>query len=162
VLELAREVVSAHERLVATASGGGEILAGPFKLGIIPTLAPYVLPWLIGPFAERYPEVELHLIERPTEVIVRELHENRMDAAILATPLGEASFNEEVLFYDPFYVYAHPTSPLLNRDAVDIDDLDPGGLWLLEDGHCFRAQVVHLCGLHALLGADVCAAHPAG
>lgn len=147
VLELARDVIAAHERLLATVSGGLTDLAGPFTLGVIPTLAPYVLPWFLGRFAARFPRVELTLLERPTELIVREIHAGRMDAAILATPLGEASFIEDVAFYDPFYVYAHPGSSLLATDALDIDALNPGELWLLEDGHCFRAQVVHLCGL---------------
>lgn len=148
VLELAREVVAAHERLLSAAAGGLSELGGPFTLGIIPTLAPYVLPWFLGDFARRYPSVDLTLLERPTEVIVREIHANRMDAAVLATPIGEASLEEEVLFYDPFYVYAHPDSPLLADTAADVDDIEPGGLWLLDDGHCFRAQVVNLCGLH--------------
>lgn len=155
ILELAREVVSAHERLLAAASGGLSELAGPFTLGVIPTLAPYVLRWFLGPFAAAYPDVQLTVFERPTEEIVREIHANRMDAAILATPIGEASLEEEVLFYDPFYVYAQASAPLLGDTGVSVDDIDPDALWLLEDGHCFRAQVVNLCGLERrqLLGS---------
>ncbi len=149
VLALAREVLAAHERLLAATAGGLSALGGPFSLGVIPTLAPYVLPWFLGPFAERYPGVELTLLERPTDTIVAELHANRMDAAILATPLSEPSIVEEILFYDPFYVYCRAGSPALDADEVELSDLDPGGLWLLEDGHCFRTQVVNLCGLHA-------------
>ena len=154
VLELARDVVSAHQRLLASVAAMGE-LAGPFTLGVIPTLAPYVLPWFLGPFAERHPRVELTVVERPTEAIVRELHEGRMDAAVLATPVDEAALVEERLFYDPFYVYAQAGSPVLEADAVDLAQLDPGQLWLLEDGHCFRVQVIHLCGLNhrTLLGS---------
>ena len=71
-----------------------------------------------------------------------------MDAAILATPLDEPSIHEELLFYDPFYLYAHADEPLLEQDAITVDDIDSRKLWLLEDGHCFRAQVINLCGLH--------------
>lgn len=148
VLELAREVVSAHERLLAAAAGGLSKIGGPFTLGVIPTLAPYVLPWFLGPFAERHPEVDLTVLERPTDSIIQLIRAGRMDAAILATPLDEAALVEEVLFYDPFYVYARPDAALLDADEVELSALDPGGLWLLEDGHCFRAQVINLCGLH--------------
>lgn len=143
---LAQEVLMSHERLVAAAKGSLQ-LSGPFSLGVIPTLAPYVLPWFLGPFSERCPEVELTVLERPTESILHELHGSRMDAGVLATPLGESSLANRVVFYDPFYVYAHPDSPLLAHDEVSTHDLDSDGLWLLEDGHCFRNQVVHLCGV---------------
>lgn len=73
----------------------------------------------------------------------------RMDAGLLATPLGEAGLETHVLFYDPFYVYAHPGSALLEQDEVKVEDIDRRELWLLEDGHCFRSQVVYLCGLDA-------------
>ena len=148
LIELARGVVSAHERLIAAAQGTLTEPAGPFSLGIIPTLAPYVLPWFLRDFAEKYPAVELSIVERPTDDIIDELAANRMDAGILATPLGEASLEERVLFYDPFYLYAHRDEPLLERDVVEIADIDSRKLWLLEDGHCFRAQVINLCGIH--------------
>ena len=146
LVELAQDVLMAHERLLSSAKGSLN-LAGPFSLGVIPTLAPYVLPWFLGPFSERYPEVELTVLERPTESILQELHASRMDAGLLATPLGETSLATRVVFYDPFYVYAHPGSPLLRHDEVSTGDLESEGLWLLEDGHCFRNQVVHLCGV---------------
>ena len=155
LLEHMRAVVVAHERLMTAASGSIAEPAGPFSLGIIPTLAPYVLPWFLEPFAKEYPEVELTILERPTDVILSEIAGSRMDAAILATPLGEPSVEEQVLFYDPFYLYAHADEPLLGKDAVDVEDIDSGKLWLLEDGHCFRAQVINLCGFQdaKLLGS---------
>jgi LysR family hydrogen peroxide-inducible transcriptional activator len=148
LIEHARAVVSAHEKLLAVASGKLAKPAGPFAVGIIPTLAPYVLPWFLREFADRHPEVELSIFERPTDTLLAELGANRMDAAILATPLGEPSLAERVLFYDPFYVYAHADDGLLERDAVELADIDSSRLWLLEDGHCFRAQVINLCGIH--------------
>lgn len=150
-----RAVVTAHERLMAAASGTAAEPEGPFALGIIPTLAPFVLPWFLSAFASRYPAVELSIVERPTDDILAEIAANRMDGGILATPLDEASLDERVLFYDPFYLYAHPDEPLLDKDAVDISDIDSRKLWLLEDGHCFRAQVINLCGIHErdLLGS---------
>jgi len=147
LIELAGEVLAAHERLLAASAEVGQ-LSGRFTLGIIPTLAAYVLPWFLAEFAERHPDVELTVRERPTEVIVRELGSQQMDAAILATPLEEPSVIEIPLFLDPFYVYADVGSPILDDDDVRVAHLEEGSLWLLEDGHCFRHQVVHLCGLH--------------
>jgi len=147
LVALAQDVLMAHERLLGAASGATK-LSGSFTLGVIPTLAPFVLPWFLGPFSEAYPDVELTVLERPTASIVAEIQAMRMDAGLLATPLGEPGFEKRVLFYDPFYVYASEGSPLLERDEVTVEDIDRRDLWLLEDGHCFRSQVVHLCGLH--------------
>ena len=147
LIALAQEVLMAHERLLVAASGTAQV-TGRFTLGVIPTLAPYVLPWFLGPFSEQYPRVELTILERPTDTIMAELQAMRMDAGLVATPLGEPWLEGRVLFYDPFYVYAHPASPLLALDEVGLADIDRADLWLLDDGHCFRTQVVHLCGRH--------------
>lgn len=147
LVELIRDVISAHERLLAAAGGGMSKPAGPFVLGIIPTLAPYVLPWFVADFAHAWPHVRLTVLERPTDALLTEIAANRMDAAILATPTGVPSLVERVLFYDPFYVYGQADTPILQEPDVDVDALEPDRIWLLEDGHCFRAQVVQLCGL---------------
>lgn len=147
IVEHAREVLRAHGRLLAAAEGSTE-LSGEFTLGIIPTLAPFVLPWFLGPFSKAHPKVELTVVERTTETIVSEIGGMRMDGGLVATPLGEAGIERRVLFYDPFYVYAQAGSSLLEQDELTLADIDRDDLWLLEDGHCFRHQVVHLCGVH--------------
>lgn len=144
----AEEVLAANARLLSAANDLTEV-SGTFTLGVIPTLAPYVLPWFLGPFAARFPKVELTVQERTTESIVEAIRSLRMDAGILATPLGEPNLATRVLFYDPFYVYADASSALLASDEVSLADVDREDLWLLEDGHCFRNQVIHLCGHHA-------------
>ncbi len=153
LVALAVDVLTSHERLLAAADGA-ERLCGSFTLGIIPTLAPYVLPWFLGPFAEKHPRIELTVLERTTATIVEQVKALRMDAGLLATPLDEPGFESRVLFYDPFYVYARPDSPVLLADEVEAADLEHEPLWLLEDGHCFRNQVVHLCGVrtHGAMG----------
>lgn len=148
LVALAVEVLAAHERLTAAAAGADR-LCGSFTLGVIPTLAPYVLPWFLGPFAAAHPRIELTVLERTTDAIVEAIQGLHMDAGLLATPLDEPGFDTRVLFYDPFYVYAHADSPLLEADELAVSDLEGQGLWLLEDGHCFRDQVVHLCGIRS-------------
>ena len=148
VVRLAREVLAAHQRLVDSADGASEV-SGDFTLGIIPTLAPYVLPWFVKPFAEAFPNVRLTVLERTTDDIVRAIRAMRVDAGLVATPLDEAGVVGRTVFYDPFYIYARQGDPLLAHGEVDVAELDGRGLWLLEDGHCFRNQVIHLCGLQA-------------
>lgn len=145
ILRLAQEVVGAHARLLA-AAGGVHPLTGRVTLGIIPTLASTVVPWFLPAFARSYPNAELSVIERTTAEIVADLQTMRLDAGLLVTPVSEAGLEKRVVFYDPFYVYAHAGSPLLGSDDVDLADIARDDLWLLEDGHCFRNQVLHLCG----------------
>lgn len=148
LVERMRALVVAHQQLVAATDGALTELRGPYTLGIIPTLAPYALPWFLSDFAAAHSAVELTILEMPTDEILVELAAGRMDAALLATPLGEPSILERVLFYDPFYLYAHASDPLLEEDAFDVTELESNKLWLLEDGHCVRAQVISLCGIH--------------
>lgn len=147
IVERAQDVVGAHENLLRLTTGNYTEPAGAFSLGIIPTLAPYVLPWFLPHFAEHYSAVELSVVERPTDELISEVLSGRLDTALLVTPVGERSISERVLFYDPFYVYCHRDDPLLDADLVEVADLDPRKLWLLDDAHCFRAQVTNFCGL---------------
>lgn len=147
VIRLAQEVVGAHTRLLAAAKGLHP-LTGRVTLGMIPTLASTVAPWFIPAFAAEYPDVELVLIERTTAEIVAGLQATRLDAGLLATPLSEPGLEQRVVFYDAFYAYAHLGSPMLRAQEVDVADIAHDDLWLLQDGHCFRGQVVRLCGAH--------------
>ena len=147
LIEHAQAVVSAHQNLLRHAAGNFESPTGELVLGVIPTLAPYVLPWFLARFADEYPTIELRVLERPTDTLVTEISRNRVDVALLATPLHEGSLDERVLFYDPFYVYGNPSEELMAEAEVEVEALDPRKLWLLEDGHCVRTQVTSFCGL---------------
>jgi LysR family hydrogen peroxide-inducible transcriptional activator len=147
IVRLAQEVVAAHARLVAAARGLHP-LTGRVTLGIIPTLASTVVPWFLPAFAKCHPDVELVVVERTTAEIVREIQAMRLDAGLLVTPLPEPGLEKRVVFYDAFYVYAHEASSLLAAEEIGVADIAGDDLWLLEDGHCFRNQVVHLCGAH--------------
>lgn len=147
LLRLAQEVVAAHSRLVA-AAGGLHPLTGRVTLGIIPTLASTVVPWFLPAFAASYPDAELVVVERTTAGIIAELQAMRLDAGLLVTPLAEPSLEKRVVFYDAFYGYAQAGSSLLDGDEIDVADFARDDVWLLEDGHCFRNQVVRLCGVN--------------
>lgn len=120
-------------------------IVGEFKLGIIPTLAPYIIPLFLSAFTDLYPQVELVLEERTTAEIILMLDRDDLDAGILVTPLGSNSIVERVLFYEPFYGFISKTHELFRKDQLDPTDLQHDGLWLLQEGHCFRGQVLNLC-----------------
>lgn len=148
-LEQARQVLREHQKLVhlAQQKRGGEV-AGEFRLGIIPTIASSLVPLFVQSFAEKYPKVELHIDEVKTETILQELEADRLDGAILATPLdGEHNFKIHPLYYEPFEVYLSTGHPLLKKSFLTQAELRSSRIWLLQDGHCFKNQIVNFCSI---------------
>ena len=145
VLEYARKVMHGAQELEELSKSLRGEVAGEFILAVIPTLAPYVLPLFVQKFVEEYPQVELKIFEYQTDEIIRYLKEGKIDGAILATPLEVKEIAEEHLFYEPFKVFLSPSHELLKKKAVDEKDLDLRDAWLLKEGHCLRAQALHLC-----------------
>ncbi|MEO5946044.1 MAG: hydrogen peroxide-inducible genes activator [Chitinophagaceae bacterium] len=123
------------------------IFEGELKLGIIPTLAPYLLPLFIPTFTKKYPAIKLIINELTTETIISRLKDGRIDAGILVTPLNETGIKEQVLFYEEMMAYISPKNAAYKKTYVLPKDIDPTKLWLLEEGHCFRSQIANLCEL---------------
>jgi LysR family hydrogen peroxide-inducible transcriptional activator len=124
-----------------------DIMTGEIRIGIIPTLAPYLLPSLFKKMREKYPDVELTIKETITDEVIYELKNNRLDCGLVVTPLNDASITEDILFYEELFVYVSRKNALYDKKYVLADDIDPNQLWLLEEGHCFRSQVLNLCEL---------------
>jgi len=122
-------------------------MTGELRIGIIPTLAPYLLPTLFKNIREKYPQVNLVAREIITEEVVQELKNNRLDCGIVVTPLKDSSIKEDILFYEELFVYVSKNNALHNKKYVLPGDIDPTQLWLLEEGHCFRSQILNLCEL---------------
>lgn len=122
-------------------------MTGEIRLGIIPTLAPYLLPPLFKAIRENYPQVALVIKESITEELLHDLKNNRLDCGIVVTPLNDTAIKEDVLFYEELFVYVSKKNALHNKKYVLPSDIDPNQLWLLEEGHCFRSQVLNLCEL---------------
>ena len=148
------EIIAQAKKILAEKSLIGEIVhtrkgvvAGELKLGIIPTLAPYLLPLFIHQFIRKYNNVKLVVTELTTDNIIARLKDGRLDAGILVTPLQEAGISEHVLFYEEMMVYASPQNDMYGKKYVLAKDIDPNKLWLLEEGHCFRSQIMNLCEL---------------
>ncbi|KXK37682.1 MAG: hydrogen peroxide-inducible genes activator [Saprospiraceae bacterium] len=117
-------------------------MAGNIKLSIIPTLAPYILPGLIKKFSEMYPKVELIVEEETTKNILNKLKSSEIDVAVLVTPVEEKSLIYVPMFYEEFFLFTHKK---LNKRHASSADLDYKNLWLLQEGHCMREQMLRIC-----------------
>ena len=144
-IKQAEQVVHEHEKLQAVVAQLKGSMAGELKIGVIPTLAPYFLPYAAGAFARKYREVHLRLVELTTDEIVAKLTTDQLDAGLLVTPLRHSGIVEEKLFYEEIFLYAHPNHQVSQLSEVTLADLAQPGMWLLASGHCFRHQVLNLC-----------------
>lgn len=120
-------------------------IKGQLRIGIIPTLAPYLLPLFVKDFLEKYPFVNLSIEELVSEQIIQKLKQDLLDVGILVTPLEDKSIVEIPLFYETFVAYMSTTHPLIHHDFVELKDLNIDEMLLLSEGHCFRNQVVNIC-----------------
>jgi LysR family transcriptional regulator, hydrogen peroxide-inducible genes activator len=122
-----------------------ESLEGEFRLGVIPTLAPYLLPKFLNEFLEKHPGTSFTVMELQTNELIRLLKTNRLDVAILVTPLDDKEIREVPIFYEPILLYTGETLKYYNQERVNLKTLSFENLLLLEEGHCFRGQVENLC-----------------
>lgn len=143
----ARRILAERNQLLETVQSRKGLVTGELRIGIIPTLAPYLLPLFIQPFTKKFPSVKLVVHEMMTELIVSRLREGKIDAGILVTPLQEPGIREFVLFYEELMAYVSKKNAVYEKTYILPQDIDPNKLWLLEEGHCFRSQIVNLCEL---------------
>ncbi|MBT3384851.1 MAG: hydrogen peroxide-inducible genes activator [Prolixibacteraceae bacterium] len=120
-------------------------VSGLLRIGIIPTLAPYLLPIFIGKYKKKYPNIFIKVVEQTTENIVKLLHKDLIDVGILVTPLKEEKINEKPIFYEEMLIYANTGHKLHKQKEITVADIATPEIWLLSDGHCFRDQVINLC-----------------
>lgn len=147
IIEQARKVLAERNLINEIVQHKRGILTGELRIGIIPTLAPYLLPLFVPAFNKKYPHVKLIVQEMRTEYIINRLREGRIDTGILVTPLMEKGIKEHVLFYEEFLAYVSPKNAAFKKTYMLPQDIDPNKLWLMEEGHCFRSQIVNLCEL---------------
>lgn len=124
----------------------GEI-KGNLRLGIIPTLAPYLLPLFLQRFIMNYERVRTTVTEMITEKIVEGLKKGEIDAGLLVTPLDVRGLREQPLFHEEFVAYVSVHDQTFKKKFLAPEDIDANKLWLLEEGHCFRSQILNLCRL---------------
>ena len=146
VVAKAREVLAQAQDLVETARGAAEPLSGPFRLGVIPTIAPFLLPALAPKLRGSYPRLKLYLREDLTERLLERLRGAELDAALIALPYDTGELAVRELFRDEFWFVAREDDPLAREKAIAIERLAPREIVLLEEGHCLRDHAIVACG----------------
>lgn len=147
IIEQARKILGEKNMIEEIVQQKKGIITGLLKVGIIPTLAPYLLPLFIQKFIRQYPLVKLTITELTTELIIAKLREGKIDVGILVTPLDEQGIKEQPLFYEEMMAYVSKKDKAFKKTYMLAQDIDPNHLWLLEEGHCFRSQIINLCEL---------------
>ena len=145
VAERARDVVKMFNSVYEDVAVLKGTVSGVLRLGVIPTVAPYLLPRMVQDFAGRCPDVHLEIKEMITPQIVRAMEHDEIDAAILAGGTCPEGITEDCIFDDRFYAYLSPGHRLFERSNIRLEDLDLKEMLLLSEGHCFRDQILDLC-----------------
>lgn len=145
IIEQARTILRNVESIDDIISQEKDVIDGNVRLGIIPTLAPYLLPRFTKPFIQKYPNVLLTIEEMKTDDLISCLKTDRIDIALLVTPIQDSSLASYHLFDEPFYTYAHTNSDLCKFDILTNEHIQRNDLLLLTEGHCMRDQMVNLC-----------------
>jgi LysR family hydrogen peroxide-inducible transcriptional activator len=151
IVERARKVIAEVEQMGEIARRSQDPEAGTVRLGIFPTLAPYLLPHVLPAIRARFPRLELLLVEEKTDQILARLRDGRLDAGVLALPLHDDQLQIEPLFDEPFVLAVPQRHALAGRPSLKLRDLDDQHLLLLEEGHCLRDQALDVCRMS---GAD--------
>lgn len=147
LIEQARMTLSSTERIKEIIKEERQEVEGTLKIGIIPTLAPYLLPVFIGHYIRKYPSVKVEVEELVSEEIIRRLKHDLLDVGLFVTPYNDEKIVECPVFYEEILVYAHPDHELLRQKNISLKDIATPEIWMLGDGHCFRDQVVNLCAM---------------
>ncbi len=145
VLEQVRQTLKSYNYIRESVAELKGETAGKLRLGVIPTIAPYLLHRFLPDFVKSYPKVELEISEMITEDIVDALRRDKIDAALVASGTCGEGILEYDLFGDRFYCYVSPSNPLYERQNIRMEDIDPNNLVLLSVGNCMRDQILELC-----------------
>lgn len=145
IIDQARDGLARLSQIHDTIRDRQEGLTGQLRVGIIPTLSPYLLPRFAPAFTQRHPGVRLAVEEMVSESIIHHLQNDLLDVGLLVTPLHAPSIREIPLFYEAFFVYLSADHPLIDAEEVRASDLDPDEMWVLREGHCFRNQSLNVC-----------------
>lgn len=147
IIERARQILSEVTLLKEHTKSRKHEVSGEVRIGIIPTLAPYLLPLFLDSVLTKYPLLKLKIKELVTGEIISKLNSGEIDIGIMATPVHESALKEHPVFYEEFLAYTSQAEPLAKKKFILPKDIDLSKLWLLEEGHCLRDQIYNLCEL---------------
>ena len=145
IIEQVRKAIEEFERIHELIQQQQNTLSGVFRLAVIPTVAPNILPALLENYSKSFPDIRMEVSELETNRIIKALRNNEIDAGLLSTPLVEKDIKEYPLFYEPFVAYFRSDNAVLKKRLITPDDVDLEHIWLLNEGHCMRNQILDLC-----------------
>ncbi len=145
IIDQARTILAQSQRIYEIIADHNDTMAGDITIGIIPSIAPYLLPKIITSITQNYPEINFKVKELLTEDIIKELKLETIDVGILVTPLEEKGIIEQPLYYEEIVMYVNKEHPYASLNDLSPIQLSMNDLWLLNNGHCFRSQVLNLC-----------------
>lgn len=145
VIDQARVILYHIAQLKEMTRSEKELDCGTIRIGVIPTVAPYILPRLFKQMQQMFPQIELRAFELRTAVIIEQLRKAELDMAILATPLEQPDLLEVPLYYEKFAAYVSPSEELYHKTEVTAHEMPTEHLWVLKEGHCMRNQVFNFC-----------------
>ncbi len=154
IIKQARIVLTESKKVNEIINTAKDDVEGELRIGVIPTIAPYLLPTILGKIMEKYPKLHLHIWEFTTNKIINQLKNGLLDCGILATPIHEETLLTYPLYYESFVAYLNKDSKLTHKKTVNAGDLLSEKLWLLNEGHCMRNQVLNLCQRRNLLNPE--------
>ncbi|UKN02401.1 hydrogen peroxide-inducible genes activator [Paracrocinitomix mangrovi] len=147
IIDQARIILAESAKIGEIVQANKNTVVGELKLGIIPSVAPYLLPVFIGKLTKTYPDLEIKIKELLTEEILAELEKDTLDVGIISTPVPNGGFTEIPLYFEKIFIYCHPKHPLYEKEKITLDEISNENIWLLSQGHCFRSQVINVCAL---------------
>ena len=145
IIEQAQNILVQANRIKNIIEEEKHSLTGTFKLGILPTVAPYLLPRFFPQLMKKYPDLDIRVVEMKTNDIKKALQTGEIDTGIVASLAGMEELQQTPLFYEQFFAYVSREDALFNNEVIRTSDLNGEQLWLLDEGHCFRDQLVRFC-----------------
>jgi LysR family hydrogen peroxide-inducible transcriptional activator len=145
ILAHARQMMEQADVIQQLAQAHQDPLAGPLRIGAIPTLSPYLLPLILRPLQKQHPQMKLVLSEELTDTLLQRLRQHEIDAALLATPVDEPDLDTLPLFDEPFWVAFPRKHPFYTKDKITLREVEQENLLLLAEGHCLAQQAMDLC-----------------
>lgn len=149
IIDQARITLGQSKKIEEMVEAFRGVVAGDLKVGIIPSLAPYLLPLFIGKVTKKHPDLRIQVLELLSDEIMEYLRKDLIDVGLLVTPVHENDIVEKPLFYEEIKVYANPKHAFYAKEKINIEDIAAPDIWVLGQGHCFRHQVINLCSVQS-------------
>ncbi|WP_102408415.1 hydrogen peroxide-inducible genes activator [Parabacteroides bouchesdurhonensis] len=145
VIEQARNVLYQASLIKDIVNEEEQTLKGTFRLAVLPTIAPYLLPRFFQQITEKHPDMDIRILEMKTAPTMAALQNGEIDAAIIANQPVEAQLQGDILYYEEFFGYVAKSEPIFKKELIRTSDISDERLWLLDEGHCFRDQLMRFC-----------------